>query len=173
MYLEYIYNRIFNIINFLHLLLKRENYDWISNPRADKTRKNSRRIVEYGFGMLLSFNNVIIIINTYIPEPSSVLAIRCILLHLALRLPLIYVLVAVKKYSFSVGFTWTATFVLAVNNKNKSRYFSFSSVDISCRFAAISKFLFSIFSPFSYSSFPLHNVMSTLNSILGFIRAVL
>jgi hypothetical protein len=35
----------------------------------------SRRIVEYGFGMLLSFNNVIIIImNTYFPEPSSVLA---------------------------------------------------------------------------------------------------
>jgi hypothetical protein len=33
-----------------------------------------RRIVEYGFSMLLSFNNVIIIImNTYFPEPSSVL----------------------------------------------------------------------------------------------------
>jgi hypothetical protein len=32
-------------------------------------------VVEYGFGMLLSFNNVIIIImNTYFPEPPSVLA---------------------------------------------------------------------------------------------------
>jgi hypothetical protein len=34
------------------------------------------RIVEYGFGMLLSFNNVIIIIiiNTYFPEHLSVSA---------------------------------------------------------------------------------------------------
>jgi hypothetical protein len=32
-------------------------------------------VIEYGLRMLLSFNNVIIIImNTYFPEPSSVLA---------------------------------------------------------------------------------------------------
>jgi hypothetical protein len=51
----------------------------------------SRKIVEYGFGMLLSFNNVIVIImNTYFPElfvlvflffhfePDNDFAIRCI-----------------------------------------------------------------------------------------------
>jgi hypothetical protein len=38
-------------------------------------RRVRRGIVEYGFGMLLSFNNVIIIImNTYFPEPPLVLA---------------------------------------------------------------------------------------------------
>jgi hypothetical protein len=31
------------------------------------------QIVEYGFGMLLSFKNVIIMTNTYFPEPSLVL----------------------------------------------------------------------------------------------------
>jgi hypothetical protein len=42
---------------------------------SDFFEHGRRRIVEYGFNMLLSFNNVIIIImNTYFPEPPSVLA---------------------------------------------------------------------------------------------------
>jgi hypothetical protein len=41
----------------------------------DCLEHRSRRRVEYGFGILLSFTNLIIIImNTYFPGPSSVLA---------------------------------------------------------------------------------------------------